>query len=181
MDAPVCPHCGTAMESLPTLEGTGHVYVCPACPDQAPLTPEQARGQPRSEPSERFRSLLREAERHKDESVPLDDLPEEAQRLLKRQTETGSFRKETIESLRDRGFVIEEDAHGQRISGMPYSWRGDTGELSPGDVVRMAMELEGGTVPPEEQIHCSNCNAVVAAGQAKCPWCDHPIEGPAPE
>lgn len=163
------------MEPLPTLEGSGHVYVCPSCPDQAPINAGNEMSDSQTDASQRFRSLLKEAEEHRDDSVPLDELPEEARRLLKRKTETGSFRKETIESLRDRGFVIDEDAHGQRISGLPYISRGDTGQLSPGDVVRMAIELEGGTMPPEEQIHCGNCHAVVSAELEKCPWCDGPL------
>jgi hypothetical protein len=163
------------MEPLPTLEGTGHVYVCPSCPDQAPINASSELSESQTDASERFRSLLKEAEEHKDDSVPLDELPEEAKRLLKRKSETGSFRKETIESLRDRGFVIDEDVHGQRISGMPYSSRGDSGQLSPSEVVRMALELEGGAISPDDQIKCSNCSAVVSAKQEKCPWCDQPL------
>jgi hypothetical protein len=169
------------MEPLPTLEGSGHAYVCRSCPDQAPISADRDSQSSQTEASERFRNLLKEAEQHKDDSIPIAELPEQARRLLMRRSETGSFRKETIDSLRDRGFVIDEDAHGQRISGLPYSSRGDTGQLSPSEVIRMASELEGGAIAPDQQIHCGNCNAVVHLDQEKCPWCDHPIGEASPD
>jgi hypothetical protein len=81
----------------------------------------------------------------------------------------------TLRSLRDKGFVIHEDAHGLRLSGI--STRGNKGmsQLSPFDIVRLAADLEGGLLPMDQRKRCPKCDAVVAPGDKRCQWCSEPL------
>ena len=75
------------------------------------------------------------------------------------------------QSLSRQGFVIQEDAHGLRLSGIASRPGGLRSQLSPYDVVRLAAELEGGVVPMEERKRCPKCDAVVNPGDERCQWC----------
>jgi hypothetical protein len=75
------------------------------------------------------------------------------------------------QSLSRQGFVIQEDAHGLRLSGIASRPGGLRSQLSPYDVVRLAAELEGGVVPMEERKRCPKCDAVVNPGDKRCQWC----------
>ena len=79
-------------------------------------------------------------------------------------------------SLRRQGFVLNEDAHGLRLSGVASRPGGLSSELSPYDVVRLASELEGGVVPMEQRRRCPKCDAVVAHGDKQCQWCSEPLD-----
>jgi hypothetical protein len=80
-------------------------------------------------------------------------------------------------ALREQGFILDEDAHGLRLSA--YASRRPTGGpgLSPYDVVRLAAELEGGIVPSEERVRCPSCDAVAPPGADRCQWCSQPLPG----
>jgi hypothetical protein len=79
-------------------------------------------------------------------------------------------------SLSRQGFVVEEDAHGLRLSGVASRPGGLSSELSPYDVVRLAAELEGGVVPMDQRKRCPKCDAVVAPGNKQCQWCSEPLD-----
>jgi hypothetical protein len=95
-----------------------------------------------------------------DDPLPSDAEREEARRL----------------SLSRQGFVLEEDAHGLRLSGVASRPGGLSSELSPYDIVRLAAELEGGVVPLEQRKRCPKCEAVVAPGDKQCQWCSEPLD-----
>ena len=80
------------------------------------------------------------------------------------------------QSLNRQGFVLQEDAHGLRLSGVSSRPRGLSSQLSPYDIVRLAAELEGGIVPMEQRKHCPKCNAVVNPGDKRCQWCSETLE-----
>ena len=95
-----------------------------------------------------------------DDPLPSTEEREEARRL----------------SLSRHGFVVEEDAHGLRLSGVASRPGGLSSELSPYDVVRLAAELEGGVVPMDQRKRCPKCDAVVAPGDKQCQWCSEPLD-----
>jgi rRNA maturation endonuclease Nob1 len=76
------------------------------------------------------------------------------------------------QTLSRQGFVLQEDAHGLRLSGIASRPRGLRSQLSPYDVVRLAAELEGSDiVPMEQRKRCPNCDAVVNPNDKRCQWC----------
>ena len=79
-------------------------------------------------------------------------------------------------SLSRQGFVVEEDAHGLRLSGVASRPGGLRSQLSPYDVVRLAAELEGGIVPIDQRMRCLKCEAVVGPGDKQCQWCSEPLD-----
>ena len=82
----------------------------------------------------------------------------------------GELKEQTARYLRERGYVLDEDAHGLRISGNPSG--GASGPtLSPLDIVRMAAELDGGVKQAASLQTCPKCQARTPAGQPKCQWC----------
>jgi len=82
----------------------------------------------------------------------------------------GELKEQTARYLRERGYVLEEDARGLRISGNPSG--GPSGStLSPLDIVRMAAELDGGVKQATSLQTCPKCQARTPAGQPKCQWC----------
>jgi hypothetical protein len=111
----------------------------------------------------------------------LEDLPEEARKQLTKPTPPTASKKaneisQDLEtSLRERGYIVDQDAHGVRIRGDP---NGET--LSSYDVVRLVADLEGGVVPIDQRRHCPKCDAVVPVGETRCQWCSEPIP-PDPE
>ncbi len=143
----------------------------------APLT--ELMSEPYLNPGQRFRRLLSEAETtspgHPLPPSLLEDLPEEARRLLKgedapKQKSSTANLHDTLEhSLRDQGFVLEEDSRGSvRFSG---DLRSNTGALSPYDIVRMASDLDGGVQHTTELRHCPDCQAAAPSGVTVCEWC----------
>lgn len=185
---PICPICGGPMQARPSLDGSGFVAICPTCPN-APvisLAKPPADNAGRDVGTARFRKLTSKpltppAPGGWPEAL-LEDLPEAARRMLRglppsgQAQGTAQLREEMARALRDQGFVIAEDARGVRISGSPVSGRGaGSGRLSASDVVRMAADLDGGVRPPGQTRRCPKCDAVVAVGEPRCPWCDHPL------
>ncbi len=79
------------------------------------------------------------------------------------------------QSLSRQGFVIQEDVHGLRLSGVSSRPGGLSSQLSPYDVVRLAAELEGGIVPIEQRKRCPKCEAVVNPGDKRCQWCSEEL------
>jgi hypothetical protein len=86
----------------------------------------------------------------------------------------GELREETARSLRERGYVLAEDAHGLRITGSPGGVPSRS-NLSPSDIVRMAAELDGGVKHAGTLQTCPKCQARTAAGEPKCQWCGEPF------
>jgi hypothetical protein len=75
------------------------------------------------------------------------------------------------QALSRQGFVLQEDAHGLRLSGVSSRPGGLSSQLSPYDVIRLAADLEGGIVPIEQRKRCPKCDAVVNPGDKRCQWC----------
>lgn len=185
---PICPICGGPMQARPSLDGSGAVAICPTCPNAPVISlakPSQAQAG-RDAGTARFRKLTSKplsppAPGNWPEAL-LEDLPEEARQMLRGRPPSGQaqgtaqLREEMARALRDQGFVIAEDAHGVRIGGSPVTGRGTgSGRLSASDVVRMAADLDGGLKPPGQTRRCPKCDAVVAVGEPRCPWCGSPM------
>jgi len=80
----------------------------------------------------------------------------------------------------DQGIIVEEDARGLRLTGKPVRGRGkQTGQLSATDIVRLAADLDGGVLPPEQRRHCHHCDAVVPLQATRCEWCGKSLATPA--
>jgi len=192
-DEVICPNCGEIMVQLPTLDGLDYVNLCPTCPtDPDPIKVEDDFQEPSPpeepiqevDPRMRFRELIvtSQAEPSWSEEL-LESLPEDAREILLRKkpttgsTEDEQFSENLAQSLRDRGYVIDQDAHGVRISGGPSGGL-DSESFSPYDVIRMAADLEGGVLPLDERVHCLKCDAVIPPGEGRCQWCGEPAPPP---
>jgi len=80
------------------------------------------------------------------------------------------------QSMRDRGYILEEDATGKmRLSGKPIRRGSKTSVMSASELVQLAAEMEGGILPPDERIHCPHCDAVIKPEDTRCPWCSKEI------
>jgi hypothetical protein len=101
-----------------------------------------------------------EADAHKPEAIQKDTLPSLEERA-----------EASRQILSRQGFVVQEDAHGLRLSGVASRPGGLSSQLSPYDVIRLAAELEGGVIPVEQRKHCPKCDAVVNPGDKRCQWC----------
>jgi len=148
-----CPLCGKV--HLPGQP------ACPAGPDPAPgsLPPSPTDAPPQIEPAPLSPLLSAEAKPAYPASRPLSD--------------------EKIRALLDQGIVVEEDAHGLRLSGMPVLGRGKgTGQLSASDIVRLAADLDGGVLPADQRRHCPHCDAVVPPRASRCEWCGKSLDAP---
>ena len=189
----ICPNCGETMVQLPTLDGLEYVNLCPTCPAdtesikaeeefQEPPPPEEPIQE--VDPRMRFRELIvtSHAEPTWSEEL-LESLPEDAREILSRKkpvsdsSKDEQFSEHMFDSLRGRGYVIDQDAHGVRISGGPSGGL-DSEEFSPYDVIRMAADLEGGVLPLNERVHCLKCDAVIPPGEERCQWCGEPAPPP---
>lgn len=120
-----------------------------------------------------FRQLTRPPDAPGDALELLEQVPEELRGVLAARLQAASdsrdkgFRKDTVESLKARGYQVTEDARGARISG-----GGNRGaELSPFEMVRMAAEEEGGVQPRGKLPICPECQAVSPLGSERCQWC----------
>ncbi|MBN1264060.1 MAG: hypothetical protein JXA25_01110 [Anaerolineales bacterium] len=80
------------------------------------------------------------------------------------------------QSMRDRGYLIEEDSTGIRLGGTPIMRGSKSSIMSASELVQLAAEMEGGILPPEERVHCPHCDAVIKAGDTRCPWCSKDID-----
>jgi hypothetical protein len=184
------------MVQLLTLDGLDYINFCPKCPaDTEPLNAEEdiQEPSPQEEPQQevdprmRFRELIVTSQKEPTlddlSEEMLESLPEDAREILfgkiptSDSTEDDGFSKNITQSLRDRGYVIDQDAHGVRISGGPRGGL-DSETFSPYDVIRMAADLEGGVLPLDERVHCLKCDAVIPSGEARCQWCGEPAPPP---
>lgn len=189
-----CPRCGAVLERWPHLDGSGHVLSCSVChflvteagvqteeerrtfPELSIDHPVQPKSQAAAEPakippaddhpSAAFRALVKS---EKAPTGPLDPeafegVPEEVQDLLKKM-ETGPLEPE------------QGDDSGQPVSAtevtriQPFYSGVDprTGEVSPEDTVRLAADAD------VETTQCPHCQATIAIGLDRCPWCDNPL------
>ena len=86
---------------------------------------------------------------------------------------------EKIRSFVDQGIIIDEDAHGLRLTGLPVRGRGKaTGRLSATDIVRLAADLDGGVLPADQRRQCPHCDAVVPRQASRCEWCGKSLDSP---
>jgi hypothetical protein len=189
-----CPNCGDTMMQLPTLDGLDYVNICPTCPtDAEPIKAEEHIKEPSPpeeppqeiDPRKRFRELVDTSQVESTWSEELlEGLPEDAREILLQIKPTSDsskdeqFSEQLFDSLRGRGYVIDQDAHGVRISGGPSGGL-DSETFSPYDVIRMAADLEGGVLPLDERVHCMKCDAVIPPGEGRCQWCGEPTPPPA--
>ena len=192
-DEVICPNCGDTIVQLLTLDGLDSINFCPTCPAytepikaqediQEPSPPEEPIQE--IDPRTRFRELIVSSKVEPTWSEEmLKSLPEDAREILLRKkptsgsTEDEQFSDHLAQSLRDRGYVIDQDAHGVRISGGPPGGL-DSETFSPYDVIRMAADLEGGVLPLDERVHCLKCDAVIPPGEERCQWCGEPAPPP---
>ena len=187
----MCPNCRQPMQRWPTLDGLDYVDLWPTCsPTTEPIKEEDVEDLPPStehthekDSRARFRELILTSQ---EEALPddwseemLESLPEEAREILSLKKPTPSlprneqFSETLAEALRDRGYVIDQDAHGVRISGGPSGGL-DSETVSPYDVIRMAADLEGGVLPLGKRVHCLKCDAVIPPDMSSCQWCGEP-------
>jgi hypothetical protein len=179
------------MQRWPTLDGTDFIALCPNCsPATEPIEEKEIHDPPPSteqnhekDPRARFRELILTSQK---EAFPedwteemLENLLEKAREILSPKRPTSrlpsneQFSETMTEALRDRGYVIDQDAHGVRISGGPSGGL-DSETVSPYDVIRMAADLEGGVLPLDERVHCLKCDAVIPPDKSSCQWCGEP-------
>jgi len=115
----------------------------------------------------------------------LEDLPDEARRLLAGENPAPpnaapkAMPEEYASPLRDQGFVISQDAHGVRLGGTANLRSSGTGGLKSHEIVRLAADLDGGIVPPEDRVRCPKCDAVMPKTASRCQWCGAPLPPPA--
>jgi hypothetical protein len=82
----------------------------------------------------------------------------------------------TRNSLNRKGFILDEDVRGLRLSSVTTRSKGPGAQLSAYDIVRLAADLEGGIIPVEQRKHCPKCNAVVSPGDKRCQWCSEVLD-----
>jgi len=86
---------------------------------------------------------------------------------------------EKIRSFVDQGIIIDEDAHGLHLTGLPVRGRGKgTGQLSATDIVRLAADLDGGVLRADQRRQCPHCDAVVPRQASRCEWCGKTLDSP---
>ena len=183
------------MQQWPALNGSDHLLICPVCSaeptpvdvDESEIIntspPEKSEGE--ADPAKHFRQLISQSDVASPEGPwpepLLEDLPEETRNLLSDQkpppppTKPDQISENLAQSLRSQGYVIDQDAHGVRISGDLLDSGSGSDTMSPYDVVRLAADLEGGVPPLNERIHCLKCDAVIPPGEINCQWCGEPI------
>jgi len=186
-----CPVCGEPMQLLTALNGSHDVPVCLQCSKErepglksfgANLHPSPAS---KDDSSSRFRKILAEEQRTKDDPLPgwmMDELPEEARRLLSgNELPTGpslgpKLSDDLANALRDQGYVIHEDEKGMHLGGALVGRGGIPAAMSPYDVIRMAADMGGGLAPPGELLRCKKCDALIPHGDEHCQWCGESAE-----
>jgi ribosomal protein S27AE len=121
-----------------------------------------------------FRDLTKEGV---DAEHLLDQVPEDmrgvlAARLKAADEAVGSnFSETTASILREQGYVVSEDARGARLT----ATRGQSDDLSPSEVVKLAADLDGGIQLQTKLPICSNCQAASPIGELQCQWCGEPF------
>lgn len=172
----ICPHCGAIFYLAPgeELELPPHGCAGPPSDRHEQALPEQ----PEPAPSEQPQSTPSKPAESVDLFSSLQDQPaRQPDPSAAQSSETpspGELREETARSLRERGYVLTEDARGVRITGSPHG--GSSGPaLSPSDIVRIAAELEGGVKQTTTLQTCAKCQARTPAGEPKCQWCGEPF------
>ena len=125
-------------------------------------------------PPDHFRDLLRPGQ----EPINLlEQVPEEMRAILAgrlkaaEETDSPSFSENAASSLRGQGYFISQDARGARFAAAP----GQSANLSPSDVVKMAAELDGGIQPRTKLAICSKCQSASPIGEKQCQWCGEPL------
>ncbi len=181
-----CPVCGEPMQLLPALNGAHDTPVCLQCSKaREPGLKSFESTLPSAPPSKddssiRFRKILAEEQRTKDDPLPgwmMDELPEEARRLLSgHELPSGpslgpKLSDDLAQALRDQGYVIHEDEKGMHLGGALVSRGGTPAVMSPYDVIRMAADMEGGLASPDELLRCKKCDALIPHGDERCQWC----------
>lgn len=184
-----CPICGEPTQLSPTQHGSHDVPTCLQCSYELEVGENSFETGPspttssKDDPRRRFRKILTEEQRTRGDSLPgwmIDELPEEARRLLSGQEPPArsslgpKLSEDLSKALRDQGYVIHEDSHGVHLGGAPVSRGGTPSPISPYDVVRMAAETEGGITPPNELARCKKCDALIPPGDERCQWCAEP-------
>ncbi|NIM96244.1 MAG: hypothetical protein GTO18_21310 [Anaerolineales bacterium] len=176
----ICPYCSAPMQSNPSIETqnqpdpshTDHAHLSenPVQPAAQLEVGEPPAGQaptdekPESSMSTEGIDTPSQSDHEQNESSE-STLPTQEERT-----------EANLQSLRTRGYVIQEDVHGLRLSGMATKTGGPRTDLSAYDIVRLAAELEGGIVPIEERIRCPKCDAVVSPNDTTCQWCSESLK-----
>ena len=176
----LCPDCGASFYLIPEdSELPPH-----GCPGPSPQPSDSAQGEPppettapepTREPEPAVAAPEPEPATPTDQGSLFDSLQDQVHEKKPSAPQSrGELKEQTARYLRERGYVLDEDAHGLRISGSPSG--GSTGSnLSPSDIVRMAAELDGGVKQAASLQTCPKCQARTPAGQAKCQWCGEPF------
>lgn len=172
---------------------TDDITICPTCtsdqthneidkPDMSHASQEDD-----SDPGTRFRKLISQFhETNPNDPLPdslLEGLSEEARSLLSGEATPSrsphdKFSEDIASSLRAQGYVLDQDPRGVRISGDFVPSGSGSGEMSSNDIVRLAADLQGGVLSPEDRVHCTKCDAVIPANDSKCQWCGAPAPPP---
>jgi hypothetical protein len=82
----------------------------------------------------------------------------------------------TRTSLNRKGFILDEDSRGLRLSSVASRSAGPGAQLSAYDIVRLAADLEGGILPVEQRKRCPKCDAVISPGDKRCQWCSEVLD-----
>jgi len=183
----LCPDCGAAFylispESELPPHGCRGPSPQPSDPAQAESPPETPAPEPTRDSEPAAAALEPEPATPTDQRSLFDSLQDQVREQQpaaptaqpSAPPSRGELKEQTARYLRERGYVLDEDAHGLRISGNPSG--GASGStLSPLDIVRMAAELDGGIKQATSLQTCPKCQARTPAGQAKCQWCGEPF------
>jgi predicted amidophosphoribosyltransferase len=181
-----CPNCGSPLQRVPTIDREAFLIICSACPfeqkedrsedvalTEAP-TDEMDAG---NDTSTHFRQLVTAYQQTSPQDALTDplieDLPEETRELLQQEAapaEKEKSRPSVEDTLRQQGYLVDEDAHGVRIQVSSGSGA-DSDVLSPYDIVRLAANLEGGVPSGDQRAQCPKCEAIIPAGETRCQWC----------
>jgi hypothetical protein len=136
--------------------------------DQQDLAPGKQAAEPGSEPP--GNTMLQQSPPDPESSESTAPTPYDSEEKI-------SKVDELAQSMRDRGYILEEDATGEmRLSGKPIRRGSKTSIMSASELVQLAAEMEGGILPPEERIHCPHCDAVIKPEDTRCPWCSKEIK-----
>lgn len=120
-----------------------------------------------------LRRLTEASQGPADREELLDQVPEELRGVLAARMQAADeakdkgLRKETIDSLKNRGYQVTEDARGARITGGSSR----SSDFSPYEMVSMAAEQEGGVQPRGKLSMCPECDSASPVGATRCQWC----------
>lgn len=178
------------MQLLPALNGSHGLPICLHCSEESesglksiePKLPPALSS--KDDSCRKFREILTEERRTKGDPLPgwmIDELPEEARRLLSGQEPPArpslgpKLSDDLAKALRDQGYVIHEDGSGMHLGGALVSRGGTPAAMSPYDVIRLAADMEGGLAPPNELLRCKKCDALIPHGDERCQWCGETV------